>query len=266
MRKVVFVAAVLALLPTALAWAYIPPSAFILKSVVSKHAGLKGLRVRSTVTAMEGEKLGATHFKEVTYFNPQTETLHIYAFDDRIQKLYAVERRPEAATAADGLLFWHDYRSLENALKARGLPVRSEDELLKMKDEDERRASEVERLTRWNTSLAWVIGGAKDGDPQLWIEKDSFLPLRLIASPQPDAEPVDLTFEGNRYYHEFPFPRAIVAVKRKEPLFRDEVQDVSLAPETAEFRSTVVPGFTELGNAAPGPLHDLIQKYFEVLR
>ena len=155
---------------------------------------------------------------------------------------------------------------IEIALKARGLPVQLEDELVKMKDEDERRASEDERLTRWNAAVAWVIGGSKDGDPQLWIEKDTFLPVRLIASPQPESDPVDLTFEGTRYYHEFPFPKAIVAVKRKAPLLRDEVIDVSLALETAEFKGTVVPGFTELGNIAPGPLHDLVQKYFEIVR
>jgi hypothetical protein len=264
--KTVLVASVPALLLSAAAWAYIPPSAFILKSVVAKHAGLKGLRVRSVVTVMEGEKQGATHFKETTFFNPATDTLHIYAYDDRNQKLYSAERRPETATAADALLFWRDSRALENALKVRGLPVRSEDELLKMKDEDERRASEDERLTRWNATVAWVIGGSKEGDSQLWVEKDSFLPLRLIASPQPDADLIDLTFEGQRYYHEFPFPRAVVAVKRKETLFRDEVQEVSLAPEVAEFRTTVVPGFTEAGNAAPGALHDLVQKYFEILR
>ena len=256
---------VLVLLSTP-AWAYIPPSSFILKSLSAKHANLKGLRVRSQVTVMDGDKPGTTRFKAITFYNPQTDTLHAYAYDDRNQKLYSMERRLETATGADALLFWHDDKNLDIALKARGLPVRSEEDLLKMKDEEERRASEDEHLTRWNSAFAWVIGGTKDGDPQLWVEKDSFLPLRLIASPTPDADPVDIQFEGQRYYREFPYPRVITVIKRKQPLFKDEVQDVTVAAETNEFRAALVPGFTEAGNAAPSALRDLVQKYFEVLR
>jgi hypothetical protein len=261
------------LLPLASAWAYIPPSSFILKSITSKHAGLKGLRVRSTVTVMDEGKPGTTRFKAVTFFNPATQTVHAYAFDDRNQKLYGVERRPEGATAADAVLFWKDERSLNIALKARGLPVRSDDELLKMKDEDERRAAEDEHLTRWNAGVVWVIGGSKSSksgnfdDPQLWVEKDSFLPLRLIAAPQPESEIVDLHFEGQRYYHEFPYPKTILAFnKKKVPLFKDEVQDVALSIDGNEFKTPVMPGFTETGNNAPSAVRELIQKYFEVLR
>lgn len=247
------------------AWAYIPPSSFIIKSVAAKHA-VKGLRIRSIVTVMDGDKPGTVHFKSITYFNPQTESLHVYAFDEHNQKLFSAERRPDTATGADALLFWTNGRSLDIALKARGLPIRTEDELLQMKDEDDRRSSEDEHLTRLNSAIAWMIGGGHEGAPALWIEKDSFLPLRMSASPQPESDPVDLTFDGQRYYHEFPFPRTITATKKKIPLFRDEVQDVSIALETAEFRSTVVPGFTENGNNASGALHDLVQKYFEILR
>jgi hypothetical protein len=266
MKSVTRLLAAACVLAPAAAWAYIPPSSFILKSLTAKHSGIKGLRIRSMVTVMDGEKPGNVHFKAVTYFNPATETLHAYAYDDRNQKLYAIERRPETQSAAAALLFWHDDRNLAIVLKARGIPVRSEEDLLKMKDEDERRSSEEEHLMRWNSAIAWVIGGTKDGDAQLWVEKDTFLPLRLIAGPQPDSDLVDVQLDGQRYYHEFPYPKTITAIKRKQPLFKDEVQDVLVASETSEFRSTPMPGLTEAGNSASSALRELVQKYFEVLR
>jgi hypothetical protein len=127
----------------------------------------------------------------------------------------------------------------------------------------------VTRLARWNSSIAWVIGAPEAGSAQLWIEKDSFMPLRLIAPPRPESDSsdlVDLQFEGQRHYREFPFPRVIVAIQKKQPLLRDEAQDVTITLDAAEFRTPLVPGFTEAGNAAPGALRDLIQKYFEVVR
>jgi hypothetical protein len=264
MKKILLMALTVAVLTAAPAWAYIPPSSYIVKSIATKHGGLKGARVRSVVTQMEGEKLGSAHFKAVTYYNPQTQTLRAYALDDRNQKLYAVERRPDAATGADALLFWSNPHALALALRARGVPIRTEDELSRMKDQDERRDAEMERLARWSGGVAWVIG--KDKEPQLWVEKDTFLPLRLIASPQPEADLVQLEMEGQRFYHEFPFPRVVTVVKKKEALLRDEVQDVTLSAETAEFKSPLTPGFTDAGNSAPSALRDLIRQYFEAVR
>lgn len=258
-----------AAVPLASTWAYVPPSSFIIKSTAAKHGGIKGVKVRSQVTVMEGEKPGSVRFKAITHYNPSTGVLRAYAYDERGQKLYAVERRDDSATPADALLFWRDENKVAAVLKARGIPIRTEDELGKMKDEDERRLSENSRLARWNSATAWVIGAPELASPQVWIEKDTFLPLRLIAASRPDAgasDLVDLQFEGQRHHREFPFPRVIMAVQDKQLLFRDEVQDISITLDAAEFRAAVTPGFTEAGNSSPGSLRDLIQKYFEVLR
>jgi hypothetical protein len=257
------------------AFAYVPPSAFIVKTVASKHAGIKGVRLRSIVSGMEGEKVSSTRFKAVTYYNPSTGTLRSYAVDDSNQRLYAVERKTDSATAADALLFWSNGKNVDLVLKARGIPVRTAEELITMKDEDERRASEVESLARWGNAVVWVIGkeaaskGAKSEapvDPQLWIEKDTFLPIRLIASPQMDGALLDLQFEGQRFYHEFPYPRVITAISKKDPVLRDEVQELALVLDASEFRQPLVPGFTSAGNSVSSNVHDLIQKYFELIR
>ena len=251
------------------AWAYVPPSAFIVKGIAGKHAGIKGLRIKTLVTAMEGEKLSSTRVRTVTHFNPQTGVIHAYALDENNQKLFAVERRNETATGADALLFWSSPRNLALALKARGVPVKTEEELGSIEDADERRGIENTGLGRWNSKIAWIIG-AKKSESQLWVEKDNFLPLRLIAPPSVasggDESLVELEFEGQRTFREFPFPRAIVVRRNKDTLLRDEVQDVALTLDVAEFRGTFTPGFTELGKSASSGVKDLIQRYFEMVR
>lgn len=254
------------------ALAYVPPSAFIVQGIAKKHAGIKGARVKTVVTAMEGESPGSARFKTVTHFNPATGVLRAYALDDSGQKLYAVERRSDSATAADALLFWPNAKSLALALKAKGVPIRTEEELAKTQDADERRANEELALARWNGKVAWVIGkdgggrGDRAGKPQLWVEKDAFIPLRLIAPTAGDSSLAILELEGTRLHHEFPFPRAITLVRGKTPVLRDETQDVALALDAGEFRSALVPGFTEAGESAPSAVRELIQRYFESVR
>ncbi len=248
--------------------AYIPPSAFVIKSLANKHGGFKSVRVRSTVTAMDGEMLTSTKFKTVTYFNPQTSILHAYASDESGKSAFAIERRLESSTTTDALLFWSNPRQLQEHLKAQGLPIRTEDELAAMKDEDERRASEVQNLARWMSTVAWVIGDPPRRDakgPQLWIEKDTFLPLRLVYTV-PDEGLVDIQFEGQRFYREFPFPRAITVAKGGKAILRDEVQDVTLNSDANEFKTVVTDGFTEAGKTLPSATRELIDRYFKLVR
>src|SRR5690606_38200329 len=47
--------------------------------------------------------------------------------------------------------------------------------------------SEETRIKRWKSTLAWVFG-KQDSGRQLWIEKDSFLPLRLMASASREVQ------------------------------------------------------------------------------
>jgi hypothetical protein len=260
------------------AWAYIPASQFIVKSISSKRAGNKAFRVRTTVYEMEGQRTGSTSFKQVTIFDLNTRTMRSRAYDMNGKELYAMERRfQESASVVGGmpvasLLLDPSVDSVSRVLRSAGIPVRVEAELADMKDEEERRASEVTSLGRLGSTVAWVIGpGKKDlGWPQLWIEKDTFQPLRMIE--RTDEGTMDIRFAEFRYFKEIPFPRVITVMGAsreegtQEPKLREELADFIVNPEMGEMRSPLVQGYTDAGNSADGSVRDLIRLYYSSLR
>ncbi|MGK5082304.1 hypothetical protein WDW37_03285 [Bdellovibrionota bacterium FG-1] len=241
------------------AWGYIPPSAFILKSLAAKHTHLKGVRIRTVVNAMEGDRPGIARMKTLTYLNPQTGVIRAYALSESNHKLFAIERRTENATLADAILFWSHSRNIALALKAKGISVRTEES-----------ETEIEQqfLARLGSTIAWVLGKeSKEGkEPQLWVEKDTFLPLRLLVSNGGEEGLVDIQFQNQKYYREFPFPRLISVSKNKNVILKDEVQDVSITFDAAEFKTALAPGLTEAGRLASDEVRELIKKYFDFVR
>ena len=250
-----------------LAMASIPPSQFIVKQMAAKHATAKGIRVRSLVSEWADGKESALHFRTSTWIHPQNGTVRTYALDDSGRKLYSVERRPETAPLAQAVMFWSSGRHLAFALKARGIEVKTDDELSRMSDESERQAAEISRLERFNDHIAWVIG-TKDRSrnvPQLWVEKDTFLPLILIArSDQEGLYEVD--FEGHKFFKDLSVPLQVTVKRDGVSTLKDEVQDVAFAADPSEFKGVFHSGFTELGQEVSPALKKLIQSYFEVLR
>lgn len=262
------------------AHAYIPPSQFIVKRVAEKHAGFKGIRLRSVVTAMEAGRPTAVHFKQITLIDPATRQIRSRAYDDSGRELYAIDRylmgtpnitrESQLAPFTNNLLFDMNWEAMIATLKGMGIPVRSEADLLEVPTEEERRKMEVSSLKRLGGTVAWVIGPVRKSgtDPQLWVEKDTFIPVRIIGKI--GGESVDLQFESHRYFREFPFPKTITLHKpdddKPEPLLRDELGDLVVNPDMAEIRSKLTPGFTDAGNSADGPVRDLIRRYYQVVR
>lgn len=260
------------------AWAYVPPSQFIVKSMTGKRAGYKGLRLRTTVYAMEGQRAGGTGFKQVTIFDAGSRVMRSRAYDQSGRELYAMERRLNEASPVVGgmpvaaLLMDPSLESVSRILRGAGVPVRTEAELLEMKDEEERRASEVTSLVRLGSVVGWAIGpGKRDlAWPQLWVEKDTFHPLRMIE--RTDEGTVDVRFESFRYFREYAFPRTITVLRAsreegaQEPKLREELADLIVNPEMTELRSPLAQGFTDAGNSADGVIRDLIRLYYAALR
>jgi hypothetical protein len=255
-----------------LSFAYIPPSHFIVKSIASKHAGPRLIRVRGQVTALENDKPTGVHFKTVTYFNPQTRELKSWAMDDANQKLYLLERKTDKDKFPAGaeILFETVPKTLGDTLKEKGVPIRSEDELTAMASEVERRTSETEFLSRWKNTVAWVVGKRDKSDTQLWVEKDSFFPIRLLLADKFDDEVAELQFEGFKYYKDFPYPKVTLGFKKGSvAVLRDDFTDLVAATDfkDKDFKeTTATPGFTDAGNSAPGALRELITLYYKTLR
>ncbi len=275
----------LGLITLPVAWAYIPPSGFILKSILGKRASVKGLRIRSTVNAMEGSRVTEISFKQVMVYDAQSRTLKSHAYDLNGHELYSIERKlPEVFTAQNAragealptvssLLFDSHLESTAAVLRAAGIPIRTDAELLQMKDEDERRASEIQSLARLRNQVAWVMGpGTKDLLwPQLWVEKDGFLPLRMIMKGE--EGPTDLRFEAYRFQGAYAYPGAITAWKAskldtdaRQGVLREELIELSTTPDPKELRASTSHGYTEAGNAADGATRDLIRRYYSIVR
>ncbi|MCM2322240.1 MAG: hypothetical protein NDJ90_03155 [Oligoflexia bacterium] len=257
------------------AHAYVPPSAFIIKSMAAKHSGVKGIRVRGLVSSFQGGESGGVagpRFHVSSVFIVEGGVVRSCASDEQGKVLFVAERKIGATldvpSAVDALLFDSQFRRLATALKKQALPIRTEEELLAMKDEEERRASEVLSLGRWKKSQAWIIGGKDEhAESQLWVEKDTFLPLRLIVDLRASDGPREAQFDNFRFFNEFPYPRLITWVERNQAILREELSDIlANPPELKNFGKPLATGMTEAGEAASSEVRDLLRKYFETLR
>lgn len=268
------------------AHAYIPPSQYILKSWVKSRNNVGVFRVRSNVIAYDNGKPTESHFRQLTVYDPKTRSLRARAYDLSGRELYSVERRiPDAVAAANGsageynplvgaLLFDRDLDAVSAILRSGGIPIRTEAELVQMKDENERRASEVQSFARYRGAVAWVIGpGVSDLVwPQLWFEKDSFLPIRLIQKSSEGT--VDVKFEAFRMSGTVGFPGVVSvspASKNKEEdprllWFKEELTEFTTTADPKELKGSGSVGFTSEGNQLDGRLKDTIRRYFSVLR
>ena len=255
------------------ALAYIPPSAFVVRQMTQKKAGFKGLRVKSTVIAYEGEKPTGARFRETLSYDPVNFVLRSRALDEAGKELFVQERKlgpgeNSFSSLVDRLLLSSDPPGLLRVLGLFGIPVKTDGELESLPDEEARRAAEVSRMTRYRGTVAWIFGGSKGNDakaPELWVEKDTFLPLRLVAKSGDTL--LDATFQEYRFYREFPYPRVISVNPGTTPVVRVELGEVVVGAEVAaEFKKPVTAGWTEAGNSAPGAIRDLVRAHYDLVR
>ena len=244
-------------------WAYIPPSQFIIKTWVNKHSGAKTIRIKNTVTGYESGKPSEIHFKETTLINLETSSMKSWASDDTDKKLYTVDKKLPTSSLAAKLLLSRDVEELTRSLRQAGIPIRVDSELSVLRTEAERMKSEQTLLSRWNSGYAWVIGATTSRN-QIWFEKDTFLPMRLV------HEAVEWRFESFRFAREFPYPRMTHLLKNGDLVLVSQLQDLAPDTDPSHFR-TSSPGmdagaFTDQGNRASSGLKDLIRTYYEHIR
>ena len=266
-RRIAWVAALLVSFWTApAAQAYVPPSAFIVKSVAQKHAGVKGVRIKTQVKALEdGKPVEGATFKTVTSYDPQRHLLRCWAYGAQNQVLFAVERTRNEFPPVIQLLLQHDVAELTKTLIGSGIPIKQEEELLALPDEEQRRAAEVTSLKRWQGTVAWVIGNSSNA--QLWVEKGSFLPLRFFSGD------FEAQFANYRHFRGFPFPKTLKGGEPgAEPSIQEELLDHTVGPVTDDLKGKFPSGLsgemgmTEAGRDAPSALRRLLENYFKHLR
>lgn len=256
------------------ALAYIPPSEFILKMAMQKKAPLKVIRTRGSVMGMSGDgNLTGTRFVEEALYDASTGVLRSVALDETGRELYSIERtlerdssskEPRAVVSA--LLFEHRLGNLLPLLRKWDIPVKQEEELLKLPTEADRRNAERTFLGRQKLAsglqVSWVIG--EKSSNQLWIEKDTFLPSKLSLKT---GEGYEIQFDSYRMTKEVPTPRVITVSRGTDQILRQELQDVTVnSSELAESKRTVANGFTEIGDSADNEVRELIRRYYSIIR
>ncbi len=237
--------------------AYIPPSWFILKTWVGKHARQKKIKVKSWVTAGDGKSSPSIGFREVLVLS-DGQVVKSWAMDDLDQVLFYQEKGVKELSLPAQLLMSPDWADLGRMLKDQGVPVLTGSGSVE---------AEQESLIRSKDSVSWVVAQkpVQGGRPQVWFEKDTFFPTRLIYSPSTDAKGCDLTFEN--YRRDFFFPRSVIAHGAEGAvLWTSQVVDLSPHVEPAKTPRTSVQGWTPTGNAAPSELKKLIRNYYESFR
>ncbi|MGK5089931.1 hypothetical protein WDW86_20460 [Bdellovibrionota bacterium FG-2] len=250
--------------------AYIPPSKFIVNTIVSKRKSLKVVETHSKITAWEGEKaLEGISVNHILALDVQRGVLRSLLTNSEGLLLYSIERKIAEWGPVSSLQLSPLHKEVTGTLKEYGIPIRTEEELALMKDEQERHSSEVEFLSRWQGRVAWVMGAKKAG-AQLWVEKDTFLPLRLMVSKAGEA--YDVRFENYRYYKDIPFARLLVLTPAvptgSSKIIKEELSDISINPASTlpELKASPGHGWTEQGRAASAEVREMIETYYKIVR
>lgn len=260
------------------AHAYIPPSGYVLQKISAKKLGYKTVRIRSTVAGLNGapgfEKLTGVSFREVTWVDFTARVVRSRAYDVAGKEIFAQERKFDDHESPDGavplafrMLIEPAPFHLARALKAASIPVLTEIDLQAFETEEDKRAQETAWLGRWDGGVSWVVGAR--GASQLWIQKDEFLPRRLLFEGA-DA-PREVRYDRYRgFSKDFQYPRTILAIRGKEgsqvAILRDELTDVAVDGEYAELKAPLKAGLTEAGESSDSAVKDLLRQYYGILR
>jgi hypothetical protein len=272
---------VTALILVAMVWsktssAYIPPSLFILKTWVKTHAEVKQIKVKSLVSLVSSDDSTPVHFKETSVFDSRLGILKSVITDDSGKNIYRITKNNEQLSPLSEVFFDSDATRLALKLKKFGIPIKTEEELLALATESQRIQAEKQFLVRSDQTVAWVIGEndvRREIGSQIWFEKDSFLPLRLIYSPISDEDWLNIKLENYRSIRSVPFPRTIkVSKKDGTPLLSIQVVEVAILGKDSKgdfLGSGTVQGgvgFTSFGESISNSSKDMIRLYYDIVR
>ncbi len=234
------------------ALAYIPPSNFQIATLAKRHKNLKSIRVKTRITGPSGQ------IREIGYYDAKTQIWKARFVDQSDHEIYAFERKLGITDSlASLLLFETNPNAIMTALKNAGIPVVPEADLLAMPDENARRAAEKTSIGRLDHKVGWVIG---DGNPSLWILKDDFVPLKLIAGG------VEIRFEETKFTRDFPYARSISIYRGSDFVLKGEAMEVIINPDLADMHAIQVSGIPAISSALPAEERSLIEQWVQWIR
>lgn len=250
--KKILAAAIVPVAFAGAAFAYIPPSNFQIAMLAKKHKNVKSLRVKTRITGTSGQ------VREIGYYDAATRTWKARFIDQNDREIYAFERKlGQTDSLASLLLFETNPTSIMTALKAAGIPVVLDAELAAVPDEAAKRALEKTAIGRLDHKVGWIIG---EGNPSLWILKDDFVPLKLVAGG------AEIRFEETKFTREFPYARSISIYRGSDFVLKGEAMEVMANPDLADMRAIQVSGIPAIPSSLPSEERGLIEQWVQWIR
>jgi hypothetical protein len=246
------------LLFTAVAQAYVPPSFYIFTALSHKHASIDDVSIRHKITLYR--KSGETQevFSDSVGVN-SPDHVSVRVYDKLGAEIATLGRTLISSKSSEStrpitydLLYLKDANSSFEHFKALGLPLKSEVELYSEKEGAlPYKPESYISFKRYENRVAEVIASADS--PQLWIEKDSFLPLRAVLSP------MEFRFSGYQVHKNFLYPRVVDVYRYGQLWARIETLEAKPGAGTSLDGSRVQSGLD-------GDVKDFLEIYLKWVR
>lgn len=272
-----------ALVVPSLASAYIPPSQYLVNQVVKKRAKKKKLWIASKIILFDdGEPTNQTLMEVVVvdYVKKNIQS-RIFATNElgkkvlifaTVRKLYSKAKGVEdTGPITNLLLFGARSDEVTRELMINGVPIQRESALALLEDELARRKAENTSLRRWNKKFMWVIGKELSGSvrSQLWLEKDSFLPSRLVKRLTDDLddqmEIAEVRLSDHRFSRGYNYPGKIQFLRGEEIQFEVNLSKIAVNPKK-KYKLPEERGLTEAGNDESSDIRKLITRFYKTIR
>jgi hypothetical protein len=266
MRPHIFV---LGLLSASIAQAYVPPSFFVIRSLGHKHANLDEGRFRSKVTfyRRSGE-VAYTVNETLTLPDPDHAIIRLADLAGNelarvVRKLGGKGSESVERPALYDLLYVRDAGNIFEHLRKLGLPLKTETSLYQEKEAAMPYKPETTvALERLEGRVAVVVSDRSRGKdaPALWVEKDSFLPLRaLLPSASDSGDLLEYRMTGFTTYKTFLYPRTVQISRAGQLWAKIETQDAVKVPSSS-------PEDAAPKVEASGELRDNVDNYLRWIR
>lgn len=255
---------------SSVAHAYIPPSFFVVRALTRKHAVVEEGRFKHKVSFYKGDGELVRSFNEMLVLTDPHNV--IVRLTDETGKEVATHTRSLTGARTQelsrpvlyDLLLMSDGATVFTHFKHLGLPLKTEADLYSEKEGAlPYKPESYVGLARYENRIAVVVGDTAKRSvtdvktPQLWVEKDSFLPLRAVFPSAPESgiasEPLEFKFSGYQTYKGLLYPRVTQILRRGKLWVKLETQDVQLGagikPESSQARADLdgdVKDFTEM--------------------
>lgn len=260
-----------------LAHAWVPPSFHIIRMLAQKHSALDQGRFQHRLTFYKRDGTPLRPLTEILVIN--NDQAFVRVVDERGAELGLHSRKLIGLRNSDierpvlyDLVFLKDNLSIFEHFRALGLPLKTESELYSEKEgplpyKPEYKTVAFARFQKTKPSVAISEDARKvesdDHMTQLWVEKDSYLPIEAILPSAPErgvaSEPLEFHFTNGYQIEKRSFYPRAVEIKRGDRLWvKLETLEVRLGQATLER--------ARLRSDPEGELKDFLETYFKWVR